>query len=129
MFTHIVIGSNDLDRSQRFYDAAFSAAGYPAGQIDPKGRIVYAKEGLRLLVTKPINGEPASFANGGTIGMLMASPEAVQGWHDAGVANGGTSIEDAPGVRETATSKSYLAYLRDPDGNKLCAVYRYPREG
>jgi len=120
MFSHIVVGSNDLDRSRRFYDATFAALGAAAGTTDAKGRLVYSKDGCRLLVTRPIDGKPATCANGGTIGLNMASPEMVKTWHDAGVANGGTSIENPPGIRESAAGKLYLAYLRDPDGNKLC---------
>lgn len=126
MFTHIVVGSDDLERSRRFYDAIFTAAGGTAGTVDPKGRLVYPKDGFRFMVTKPINGESASFANGGTIGMLMKSPEMVEAWHDAGVANGGETAENPPGVRDLGTRKVYLAYLRDPDGNKLCASFPIP---
>ena len=124
MFTHIVVGSNDLERSQRFYDAIFTATGAQAGTIDAKGRVVYSRDGYRLLVTKPINGQAATFANGGTIGLLMTSPEMVAAWHAAGIANGGTIAEDPPGVRQTGARKAYIAYLRDPDGNKLCASCR-----
>jgi len=119
MFTHIVVGSNDLERSRKFYDATFGAMGAGVGAIDAKGRLVYAKDGQRYLITKPIDGKPASHANGGTVGLKMENPEMVQAWHDAGIANGGTSIENPPGVREGAR-RLFLAYLRDPDGNKLC---------
>ena len=126
MFTHVVLGSNDLEASKKFYDAIFIAAGGSAGNIDAKGRIVYSHDGRRLLITKPINGKPASFANGGTIGLAMKSPEMVDAWHAAGVANGGTTAEDPPGVRDAGGGKkSYIAFLRDPDGNKLtgrCAM-------
>jgi catechol 2,3-dioxygenase-like lactoylglutathione lyase family enzyme len=120
MFSHIVIGSNDLEASRKFYDATFAVMGAAAGTVDAKGRLVYSKDGVRLLITKPIDGKPATFANGGTIGLKMDSPEMVKAWHDAGVANGGRSIENPPGVRESAAGKLFLAYLRDPDGNKLC---------
>lgn len=119
MFTHVVVGSNDLERSRVFYDATFGAMGAGAGTIDAKGRLVYSKDGQRYLITKPINGEAATFANGGTIGFKMDNPAMAQAWHDAGIANGGTSIENPPGVRE-GTRRLFLAYLRDPDGNKLC---------
>ncbi len=121
MFSHIVVGSNDIEKSRKFYDAVFRAAGAEAGTIDAKGRLVYSKDGCRLLITKPIDGKAATHANGGTIGLRMDSPDTVKAWHDAGVANGGTSIENPPGIRESAAGKLYLAYLRDPDGNKLCA--------
>lgn len=121
MFSHIMVGSNDIDVSKKFYDALFAANGGGSGEIDAKGRIVYTRDGARFMVTKPINGEAATFANGGTIGFSMASPESVDAWHAAGIANGGTSIENPPGVRDMGARKLYLAYLRDPAGNKLCA--------
>lgn len=120
MFSHIVVGSNDLERSRRFYDATFAALGTGPGMIDTKGRLVYSRDGARLLITKPIDGNEATHANGGTIGLKMDSPDIAKAWHQAGVANGGISIEDPPGIRESAAGKLYLAYLRDPDGNKLC---------
>ncbi len=124
MFTHVMIGSNDLARSKAFYDALFAAIGGEPGNMDPRGRLVYVHKGGRFLVTKPIDNQPACHANGGTIGFAMANPAEADAWHDAGVANGGTSIEDPPGVRQGAAGPLYLAYLRDPDGNKLCALHR-----
>ena len=91
---------------------------------DPKGRLIYAHRGGRFLITKPIDGEAATHANGGTIGFAVEGPEEAEAWHKAGVENGGTAIEDAPGVRQGSSSSLYLAYLRDPDGNKLCALHR-----
>ena len=126
MFSHVMLGSNDLDRSKRFYDALFAALGGREGVIDPRGRLVYSHDGARFLLTRPINGEPATAANGATLGFAMASPEQADAWHKAGVENGGEAIEDDPGVREPGGMKFYLAYLRDPDGNKLCALHRLP---
>lgn len=123
-FTHVVIGSNDLERSRKFYDATFAALDVPPGKIDAKGRLVYAKEGQRLLLTTPINGQPATHANGGTIGIYFPSTQAVDAWHAAGIANGGKSAEDPPGFRDVGGRQVYLAYLRDPDGNKLGASHR-----
>lgn len=120
MFSHVMLGSNDIERSKKFYDATFAAFGGPAGIIDPAGRLVYMHNGGIFLLTKPINGEAACGANGGTIGFAM-TPEQADAWHAAGCANGGTSCEDPPGPREG--SPYYLAYLRDPDGNKLCALH------
>ncbi|RZF65165.1 VOC family protein [Sphingomonas populi] len=122
MFSHMMIGSNDLDRSKVFYDAVLGTVGARPGSFDEKGRLVYFHNGAAFLVTKPINGEPASCANGATIGFATASPEQADAWHTAGVEHGGTAIEDAPGERPG--SGMYLAYLRDPDGNKLCALHR-----
>ena len=76
------------------------------------------------MVTTPIDGQPACHANGGTVGFNLDSPEEVDSWHQRGVAAGGTSIEDPPGYREGGFGKLYLAYLRDPDGNKLCGLHR-----
>lgn len=120
MFTHVMLGSNDIARSKKFYDATFAAFGGPEGVIDPKGRLIYQHNGGIFILTLPIDGNPACFANGGTIGFGM-TPEQANAWHAAGVANGGTACEDPPGPREG--SPYYLAYLRDPDGNKLCALH------
>ena len=126
MFSHIMIGSNDIARSKKFYDALFGAMGAKPGIEDAKGRLIYAHNGGRLMVSKPIDGKPASAANGGTIGFTMGDTQQADAWHKAGVANGGISIEDPPGVRQGPAGKIYLAYLRDPDGNKLCGLCRVP---
>jgi catechol 2,3-dioxygenase-like lactoylglutathione lyase family enzyme len=125
MFSHMMVGSNDLARSKKFYDATFTAMGGRAGSIDPKGRLMYVHNGSAFMVTPPIDGAPATHGNGCTVGFAM-TPEQADAWHAAGVANGGTAIEDAPGVRDGGAVKMYLAYLRDPDGNKLCALHRMP---
>lgn len=124
MFSHIVVGSNDIPRSKKFYDALLGALGAKPAITDDKGRLLYMHDHGLLLVTTPINGQPASAANGGTIGFACSSEAQVDAWHAAGCANGGTSCEDPPGIREGRTGKMYLAYVRDPDGNKLCGVYR-----
>ena len=121
MFSHIMIGSNDIARSKKFYDALFTAIGGQPGTEVREGRLAYTHNGSRFMVTKPNDGKPATPANGGTIGFSVSDPKLAEAWHKAGVANGGTSIEDAPGVRPNG---AYLAYLRDPDGNKLVAVAR-----
>ena len=126
MFSHVTLGSNDLARSKRFYDALFGAVGGEPGKMDPKGRLMYVHRGALLLIMPPIDGQPASCANGGTIGFAMDSPAHADAWHAAGAANGGTPIEDPPGRREGLAGPLHLAYLRDPDGNKLCAVHRLP---
>ena len=123
MFSHIMVGSNDIDRSKRFYDALF---GKEAHQ-DDKGRLSYRDKGAVFMVTKPIDGEPACCANGGTVGFNFDSPEEVDAWQTRGADAGGTAIEDPPGYRENAFGKLYLAYLRDPDGNKLCGLHRPPQ--
>lgn len=123
MFSHITVGTNDMDVAHRFYDALFGALGARPGVFDDKGRLVYFKDGRMFIVTAPIDGQPACHANGGTIGFTLDSAEAVRGWQDAGVAHGGTAIEDPAGIRSMAGRRLFLAYLRDPDGNKLCAVH------
>lgn len=116
MFTHIMIGSNDLERARRFYDATFAALGGKAGDMDARGRLIYKHNGSRLMITTPIDGNPATAANGGTIGILAADPAQVRAWHAEGAAHGGTPIETPPSARPDG---SFVAYLRDPDGNKL----------
>jgi catechol 2,3-dioxygenase-like lactoylglutathione lyase family enzyme len=127
MFSHVMVGSNDVQRSKHFYDALFDAIGAKPGREDEKG-VNYLHNGALFMVRPPLNGEAATSANGGTIGFTVDSAEQVKAWHDAGVATGGTSIEDPPGIRPGAFGPLYLAYLRDPDGNKLCALHRMPTE-
>lgn len=123
MYSHMMVGSNDIARSKKFYDATFAVMGGKEGMQDPKGRLIYIHNGSMFLVTPPIDGGPATHGNGCTIGFAM-TPEQADAWHQAGIDNGGTAIEDPPGVREGNGMKLYLAYLRDPDGNKLCALHR-----
>ena len=124
MFSHITIGSNDIAASRKFYNATLGALGVASAEVNAKGRLVYATDPGRLIVTRPVNGQPATAANGGTIGFAAASEQAVDAWHAAGVANGGVTCEDPPGIRHLPTGDLYLAYLRDPTGNKLCALHR-----
>ncbi|MEM7458796.1 MAG: VOC family protein [Pseudomonadota bacterium] len=124
MYSHMMVGSDDLDKAKAFYDATFHALGGKPGITDPKGRLIYLHNGGVFMVTKPIDGEACSHGNGMTIGLAMETPEQAKAWHDAGLAAGGTSIEDPPGWREQPSGQMYLAYLRDPDGNKLCALHR-----
>ncbi|HXT79488.1 MAG TPA: VOC family protein [Acetobacteraceae bacterium] len=126
MFSHVMVGSNDIARSKAFYDALFGAIDGKPGKEDAKGRLIYVHNGGVLMVSKPIDGKAATHANGGTIGFTVASQEQGNAWHKAGVAHGGKSIEDPPGIRQGSAGPIYLAYLRDPDGNKLCALHRMP---
>ena len=128
MFSHMMVGSNDLERSQKFYDQLFTAIGSKPGRVDEKGRLSYVRNGTAFMVTPPIDGQAATHGNGATVGFALDGPEQIDAWHDAGVAAGGTSIEDPPGLRQGQFGKLYLAYLRDPDGNKLCGLYRVPQE-
>ena len=124
MFTHVMIGSNDLERARTFYDATFAALGGERGEMDARGRLIYVHDGGRLMITKPIDGNPATAANGGTIGIAAASPDRVLAWHTAGTTQGGTAIESPPSERPNG---AFVAYLRDPDGNKLTARSRPTR--
>jgi catechol 2,3-dioxygenase-like lactoylglutathione lyase family enzyme len=124
MFSHIMLGTNDVHRAKKFYDNLLGTLGVGPGNIDDNRRVFYMTPQGILAISQPINGEPASAANGGTIGFACSTPAQADAWHAAGVANGGTTCEDPPGVREGGMGKMYLAYLRDPDGNKLCALHR-----
>jgi catechol 2,3-dioxygenase-like lactoylglutathione lyase family enzyme len=126
MFSHVMIGTNDLERSRAFYDAVLGTLGVPPGHVD-RHRVFWRTPTGIFSVSVPINGEPATVGNGTTIGFACTSGEQVDAWHAAGCANGGTTCEDPPGVREGASGKLYLGYLRDPDGNKLCGLYRLPK--
>jgi catechol 2,3-dioxygenase-like lactoylglutathione lyase family enzyme len=107
MFSHVMVGRNDIGRSKRFYDAVFGAIGGKPGEQDAKGRLIYAHNGGRFMVSKPIDGKSATHANGGTIGFLVSSNEQADAWHKAGIANGGTTIEDPPGVRQSAAGGQF----------------------
>jgi catechol 2,3-dioxygenase-like lactoylglutathione lyase family enzyme len=123
MFSHVMVGTNDLEKAKSFYDALLGTLGIPPGRVD-RHRIFYRNAAGVFSVSKPIDGKPATPANGGTIGFVATSPEQADAWHATGIANGATTCEDPPGVREIPVGKFYLAYLRDPDGNKLCALHR-----
>ncbi len=124
MFSHIMLGADDIDASKTFYDAIFAATGVGPGITDDKGRVFWMTPTGVFAITKPIDGKPASCGNGSTVGFAMKSPAEADAWHAAGLANGGAACEDPPGVRTGATGSLYLAYLRDPSGNKLCALHR-----
>ena len=128
MLNHVILGSNDIERSKRFYDAVLAVlgAGEPIRNVTASGhvRLFYRHDGSTLGLSQPINGEPATAANGGTIGFRCTSPEQVKAFHDVAVEHGGQSIEDAPGLRNASMGPLHLAYVRDPDGNKLCALFR-----
>jgi catechol 2,3-dioxygenase-like lactoylglutathione lyase family enzyme len=126
MFSHIMVGANDTAASKAFYDATLGATGVAPGFADDKGRVFWMTPTGIFAISPPIDGNPACNGNGSTIGFAMASPEQADAWHAAGLANGGTACEDPPGVRPGSMGALYLAYLRDPAGNKLCALYRMP---
>jgi catechol 2,3-dioxygenase-like lactoylglutathione lyase family enzyme len=126
MFSHIMLGANDMEASKAFYDATLGALGHKPGNVDEKGRCFYFADGGIFALTTPIDGQPACNGNGSTIGFAAKTPEDADAWHAAGLANGGSACEDPPGVREGGGMRLYLAYLRDPAGNKICAMHRLP---
>ena len=126
MFSHVMLGVNDLEASRKFYDAVLGALGIGPG-VANKNRYFYRSPTGTFAITLPINGQPATHGNGSTLGFAAQTAEQADAFHAAGVANGGTSCEDPPGFREGSAGKLYLAYLRDPDGNKICALYRPPK--
>ena len=131
MFSHVMLGTNDIERSKRFYDAVLGVlgVGQPARNTNKTGqqRLFYRHDGTSFCISEPLDGQPATQANGGTIGFKCDSPEQVRAFHDTAVAHGGVSIEDPPGLREGQLGALHLAYVRDPDGNKLCALHRPPK--
>jgi catechol 2,3-dioxygenase-like lactoylglutathione lyase family enzyme len=126
MFSHIMLGTNDLDRARAFYDAVLGTLGVPPGSVD-RHRVFWRTKTGVFSVSLPINGQPATVGNGSTFGFACQSPEQVDAWHAAGLAQGGSTCEDPPGLRELGVGQLYLAYLRDPDGNKICGLYRVPK--
>ena len=127
MFSHIMIGTNDLDRAKTFYDAVLGTLGVKPGMVD-NHRVFWRTPAGVFSVTRPIDGKPATVANGGTIGFACQSAEQADAWHAAGLAHGGSTCENPPGVRGAGgPMQMYIAYLRDPDGNKICGLYRMPK--
>jgi catechol 2,3-dioxygenase-like lactoylglutathione lyase family enzyme len=128
MLNHVMVGTNDIERAQRFYDAVLGVLGAAGGvrNVNATGqsRLFYRHDGSTFGVSEPIDGRPASHANGGTIGFKCHSAEQLHAFHDTAVAHGGKSIEGPPGPREAKPGAAHMAYVRDPDGNKLCAVFR-----
>jgi catechol 2,3-dioxygenase-like lactoylglutathione lyase family enzyme len=118
----MMVGANDIEASKAFYDATLGALGIEPGVIDPKGRCFYITKTGVFAITTPINGEPASAGNGSTIGFSADTTEMADAWYEIGLKNGGTVCEDLPGVRNAPRGNLYLAYLRDPAGNKLCVL-------
>ena len=127
MFTHVTVGANDLEASHKFYDAVMGALGHQPGTLSeaPMPGVWYMTPRGMLGVVKPRDGQAACHANGGTIGFAAATKEAVDAFHAAGLAHGGTD-EGAPGKRPNAPGNAYGAYLRDPVGNKICAFCQLP---
>lgn len=126
MFSHVMLGASDLEKSKAFYDAVLGTLGIAPG-VANKNRYFYRSPTGTFSISTPLNGEPACHANGGTIGFLAETIAQADAFHAAGVANGGTTCEDPPGLREGPGGPLYLSYLRDPAGNKICALHRPPK--
>ncbi|WP_019529369.1 VOC family protein [Dasania marina] len=128
MLSHVMIGSNNIEKTKDFYNATLGVlgAGDPMEHVNDTGqtRLFYIHEDSTFCISEPINGEPVSIANGSTIGFACNSPEQVKEFHDVAVANGGTSVEESPGPREGTMGVMYLCYFLDPDGHKICGIYR-----
>ena len=128
MLNHVMVGSNDIERSKRFYNAVLGTlgAGEPMRNRADSGhtRLFYRHDGSTFCVSEPIDDQPATVGNGSTVAFKCSSPQQVREFHDTAIAHGGTSIEDAPGMRNSNMGPVHLAYVRDPDGNKLCAIHR-----
>ena len=123
MFSHIMVGTNDLDKAKTFYDAVLGAVGIAPAVVDGHRIFYIAPTGI-FSVSLPINGQPATAGNGATVGFACSSPAQADAWHAAGTGNGGATCEDPPGIRESGMGPLYLAYVRDPDGNQLCGLFR-----
>ncbi len=123
MFSHVMVGVKDLEASKNFYDAVLGTLGIAPGVANNK-RYFYRSPTGSFGITTPINGEAASVGNGTTYGFKATSAEQAEAFHAAGIANGGVTCEDPPGWREGPAGKLFLAYLRDPDGHKICVLHR-----
>ena len=128
MLNHTMLGTNDINQSRSFYNAVLGVlgAGEPVENVNDTGqtRLFYIHNGSNFCITEPINGQPVTASNGTTIGFLCDSPEQVQAIHDVAIANGGTSVEEAPGLRDGSMGPMYLCYFLDPDGHKICGIHR-----
>lgn len=124
MFSHVMLGANDLEASKKFYDAVLATLGIGPGVINNNSRYFYRTPKGSFSITKPLDGQPATPANGSTIGFLAETLEQVHAFHATGIANGGTTCEDPPGPREGSFGILNLGYLRDPTGNKVCVLHR-----
>ena len=128
MLNHVMIGSNDIEKTKNFYNSVLSVLGASDAMehVNETGqtRLFYIHDGSTFSVSEPVNGEPVSIANGSTIGFVCDSPEQVKEFHDIAVANGGMSVEDPPGPRDGTMGLMYLCYFLDPDGHKICGIHR-----
>ena len=129
MFNHLIMGANDIDKSKSFYEKVLGVLGFegqPLEHTSDSGhkRVFFMHDGSMFGISEPIDDQPATHGNGTTLGFKCTSPEQVKEFHDVAVANGGTTCEDPPGLRESSLGPMHLSYVRDPSGNKLCAIHR-----
>lgn len=127
MILYTTVGTNDLPRAIRFYDAIFTALGQARLPAWAEGWAGWGKDydsGYGFWVCRPFDGRPASAGNGPMFAFKADGAARVRAFHAAGLANGGTD-EGAPGIRAAYGPDFYVAYLRDPDGNKLSAVFHH----
>lgn len=128
MLNHVMIGSSDIEKTKRFYNAVLAVLGArePLEHVNATGqtRLFYIHDGSTFGVSEPINGEPVTVANGSTIGFVCDSPEQIKEFHEVAIANGGTAVEDPPGPRNTTMGLIHLCYFLDPDGHKICGFHR-----
>ena len=129
MFSHVMVGANNIEESKVFYDNLLGVLGAQPGTLNPDPltgmkRYFYFLDNTMFCISEPIDGNPATSGNGSTIGFNVKDIDQGNAWHQAGVESGGISIEDPPGIREYEGFKMFLAYLRDPSGNKLCGLLR-----
>ena len=129
MFSHVMVGANNIEESKVFYDNLLGVLGAQPGTLNPDPltgmkRYFYFLDNTMFCISEPIDGNPATSGNGSTIGFNVKDIDQGNAWHQAGVESGWISIEDPPGIREYDGVKMFLAYLRDPSGNKLCGLLR-----
>ncbi len=128
MLNHVMIGSNDIEKTKKFYNAVLGVLGCGERMVHVNDtgqtRLFYMHNGSTFSISEPINGEPASSANGSTIGFVCNSPEQIKELHDVAIANGGTTMEEPPGPRESNMGVMHLCYFADPDGHKICGIHR-----
>lgn len=124
MLGYVTIGANDLDRACSFYDAAMGALGFKR-KFKDGGWAGYGPEhgDADFMLCAPFNGQPATWGNGVMVALKAPSRAAVDAFHERGLGAGGKD-EGAPGVRGEGDPPWYGAYLRDPEGNKICAYYK-----
>ena len=134
MFSHVMLGAIDIEESREFYDKIMPFLGTRLGKLtlDTDGKksyIYFVNNKNSFLLKEPINNQAATHGNGTTIGFNASSTEMIDEWYAAGIKAGGINPElcDPPGIREGGGVQLYLAYLNDPSGNKICAMYRIPR--